>query len=261
MIKTYCGKECEQCMTRRLHECDGCTDENGKKKSEKCVIAQCCEEKQYGTCVSCGKRKKCVTYHYVMTPLASMLGTWISVLFWLIVPSIVATVLTSESVVNIVPEVEVPGTILKVVIAVAYGVILLKMSSAHYRYKLAGISRFILQVISIVVLFIDAGSGWIVAIALIFEVISLFSEYNEIEAHSKVLEDIDDELASSWCWLWYANLAMDAGIVGGLLIAFISPKLGALILLAASICAIVVSVLKLVYLYRTAEVFKKIGAN
>lgn len=248
-------------MEKRLHECEGCSDDNGKKKSIQCVIAQCSGEKQHASCQKCYERKGCIIYHSVMTKEAPMLGRWISVLFWLIVPSLVASVLTSESIVKMLPKVELPGQILSVACAVVYGLILLKLSSAHSKYKIAGICYLSLQIMSVAGYTLKDGSGWYIFLSIVMVIVSLICEYNEIEAHSDVLEDIDDELASKWYGLWIANIVMVAGIIGGTILLFVWEGLGALILIASSICAIVIGVLKLIYLYRTAGVFKKISGK
>ena len=84
MIKTYCGKSCEQCAQKQFSDCAGCTSDSEKGKSSSCIVASCCEEKQHSSCWQCGSRDSCVNYHSVMTPHAAMLGRYITVLFWLI---------------------------------------------------------------------------------------------------------------------------------------------------------------------------------
>ena len=82
-------------------------------------------------------------------------------------------------------------------------------------------------------------------------------EYNEYMTHSAVLMGLDDDLSSKWetLWKWYIGLFL--GIIGCIVVMLIFPLLGALAVFGAIIGVAVVSILKLVYLYRTAKVFRE----
>lgn len=54
---------------------------------------------------------------------------------------------------------------------------------------------------------------------------------------------------------WY--IGMTLGLLGSILLMLIIPILGLLVALVTAIGTIVVSILKLVYLYRTAKVFRE----
>ncbi len=261
MIKTYCGKSCEQCAEKMLGDCQGCTEGTENKKCEECAVAACSKERQHDSCMKCGERQSCVTYHSVMTKHAPMLGRWLTVLFWLIIPSIVASVMTSDSMVSLLPSIEIPGAILSIACALAYGLILLGLSSANEKYKISGILYLVSQAVAIFVLIVGGDATWAVFVSLAVTVIELLSEYNEIMAHSDVLEDIDDDLAVKWYKLWNLNMIMVCALVVGTILIFISAGLGAIVVLIASILAVVIEVLKLVYLYNTAKVFRKISAR
>ena len=56
-------------------------------------------------------------------------------------------------------------------------------------------------------------------------------------------------------WKWY--IGMTLGLLGSILLMLIIPILGLLVALVTAIGTIVVSILKLVYLYRTAKVFRE----
>lgn len=263
MIKTYCGKTCEQCFKKQVNECIGCTcdSENGKEgkgKSNNCIVARCCDEKKHSSCWKCGERELCINYHSVRTEHAPMMARWISVLFWLIIPSVIGSVLTSASVVDTVPKMQIVGMIISITAAVIYAVILMKISSANITYRNAGICRIIVQVLSVISLFWGAESVIYTVISIIVAVVGLIAEYNEMNAHSEVLVDVNDYLTEKWLTLWYWNIAAIAAIICGLVIMFIIPGLAALLVLGGGIIYVVASILKLTYLYLMAKVFKRI---
>lgn len=259
MIKTYCGKTCEQCYKKQLNECVGCTSgKENDEKSSKCIVARCCVENKHSSCWNCGERMSCINYHSVRTEHAPMMARWITVLFWLIIPSFIGSVLSTTSVADIVPSIQIIGVALSAVTAMTYAAILIKMSSANSSYKNAGICRVIVQILSVVSIIIGAESGISVVVSIIMAIAGLIAEYNEISAHSEVLADVSDYLSQKWSVLWYWNIAAIAAIICGLAIMFIIPGLAALLVIGGGIVYIVASVLKLSYLYLMANVFKRI---
>ena len=75
--------------------------------------------------------------------------------------------------------------------------------------------------------------------------------------HSKVLSGVYNELSEKWevLWKWYIGLFL--GMFGCIIVMLIIPVLGAIAILGYAIGTIVVSILKLVYLYRTAKIFRE----
>jgi hypothetical protein len=88
-------------------------------------------------------------------------------------------------------------------------------------------------------------------------IIALVGEYNEYMGHSAVLTGVDNELSEKWevLWKWYIGLFL--GMFGCILLMLIIPILGAIALIGAAIGLVVVGILKLVYLYRTAKLFRE----
>lgn len=76
-------------------------------------------------------------------------------------------------------------------------------------------------------------------------------------AHSIVLTGVDNELSKKWevLWKWYIGLFL--GMFGCIIVMLIAPVLGAIAILGCAIGTIVVSILKLVYLYHTAKIFRE----
>ena len=80
-------------------------------------------------------------------------------------------------------------------------------------------------------------------------------------AHSAVLSGVDNELSQKWEVLWKWYIALLQGTFGCLFVALILPILGAIAALGCSVGSIVVGILKLVYLYRTAKEFREYPAG
>ena len=73
----------------------------------------------------------------------------------------------------------------------------------------------------------------------------------------EVLGALDDALSGKWRRLWRWEAGSMLALFGCLLLVLLSAILALLILLAASIGLIVAAVLRLVYLYRTAKLFRQ----
>lgn len=88
-------------------------------------------------------------------------------------------------------------------------------------------------------------------------IVAVIGIWHEYPAHAAVLDDVDFEAAEKWLALrkWYF-IALGTTF-GSIVITLIIPILGLLALLAGAIGALVVSILKLVYLYHTAQVFRE----
>jgi len=88
-------------------------------------------------------------------------------------------------------------------------------------------------------------------------VLELCATYQEFYAHAEVLEELDPELAGKWRLLWKWWIGLLLGLFGCIFLALISAILGLLVLLADAIGLLVVGIVQLVYLYRTAKRFRE----
>ena len=70
-------------------------------------------------------------------------------------------------------------------------------------------------------------------------------------------EELDPELAGKWRLLWKWWIGLLLGLFGCIFLALISAILGLLAILADAIGLLVVGIVKLVYLYRTAKRFRE----
>lgn len=187
---------------------------------------------------------------------AGLLGKWLWFLFWLIIPSALASAMTNENIVQLFPALYWPGQILNTLCSVAYAVILLKISSENKHYLTSGICCLISVISSTILAFIST-QAWTLIISLPAAVISLIGEYHEYVAHSEIIYEIDEEQSKKWTSLWKWFIITFCAMFASIIVILLSPFLGLAVLLISLIGVLVVSILKLVYLYRTAKLFRE----
>ena len=286
MAETYCGKNCAECTQKELLNCQGCKYGPGRRFGGDCKIAKCVMEKGHETCETCSFMGNCSIQRSCTgmpeerirrleaeaarkaeaAKQAPLLGKWLWIIFWLIIPSSVASILTNQTVIQYLPGLNLPGQILNAICCAIYGISLLKLASVEEFYKKAGIFVLIAGGISAVDAIATGTAGavqapaWTWLLTIPAGIIALIGEYNEYMGHSAVLAGVDNELSEKWASLWKWYIGLFLGMLGCILVMLILPLLGALALLAAAIGVVVVSIKKLVYLYRTAKFFRNIIA-
>ena len=185
-------------------------------------------------------------------------------LFWLIVPGTIAGFLSDEALSAHWPDLASLGEILGILCSVVYGLLLLSLARVNGGYRAAGAcTLFVVAAGVIVQVLTGSGDPHNVerSIALILTFLSgvaaLVGEYTECTSHAEVLEPVDIALSQRWrrLWKWYigAYLALFAGIF----VTLLSAWLGLLVMTAATVGSLVVAILKLVYLWRTARTFRE----
>ena len=185
-------------------------------------------------------------------------------LFWLIVPGTIAGFLSDEALSAHWPDLASLGEILGILCSVVYGLLLLSLARVNGGYRAAGAcTLFVVAAGVIVQVLTGSGDPHNVerSIALILTFLSgvaaLVGEYTECTSHAEVLEPVDIALSQRWrrLWKWYigAYLALFAGIF----VTLLSAWLGLLVMTASTVGSLVVAILKLVYLWRTARTFRE----
>ena len=200
------------------------------------------------------------------TDKAPFLGQWLWVLFWLAVPQAMASLLMS----SLFSSQSLPyllGQILQVVYLLGCGLVLLKLSSQIARYRTAGICFLVGGMINAAFSIIPvpaAGSALAVWGSLIIVAGGIFlmvGEYHEYMGHSELLEGVDWELSDKWRKLWKWYIGCFIALLSSIVVVTFSPFLGLLVTLAAIIGLLVIMIVKLVYLYRTAMIFRNWDAE
>lgn len=269
MSETYCGKSCQECGYRAETSCRGCLEE----ASRECKLALCCRQKGHTTCASCtyntqcgmyrgrdtapqyrlAQKKAVLEYQQSLREKGTVMSKWLWVLFWLFVPHAIAYVLSEW-----VAPLQFVGQLVVVACSIIYALVLLKLASQERGYQTAGILTLIVAVINIPLLLTDNAMA-IVAVNAVLSIVDLFSCYYEYNAHADVLEGLDNELSEKWRKLWKWMIGATIALVVGVIFTII--VIGALVVLAAAIAILVISILKLVYLYRSAQAFQDVAAS
>lgn len=275
---TYCGKSCESCTKREEYHCPGCFDICSVDGG--CKIAECCRDKGHDCCQTCTQNEYCGLYQSRgsmarereerrksaaekaarLHEIRKVMKKHLLPLFCL---SIAVTVTDAASGLFAMNQ-PVIGAVFRAVLLAAeliYAFLLYRMSPAEKRYLKA--ARFLCPAAILGfasgILSIFAGNMETLRffVSLPASILSLIAVYQEYGAHSEVLSDFDDELSEKWDKLrkWYIGLT-----VGSVLTPFAAlfGILGVLIIVAYFIAYVSVSVLSLVFLWRTAAVFNDI---
>ena len=283
MAETYCGKSCAQCEHKEPMNCPGCKVGPGRQFSGDCELAKCVRTKGHETCGTCSLRGNCGNYRNrqffpeyrrrkqeaerlrkeALAKRIPLFGKWLWVLFWLVILSSIFGLLSNDTVGQAFPAVHAVGQILNTICTVVYGLILLKLGAEEDGYRTAGIYSLVSGVFAAAMAAVSAFTqsvGWTLLITVLAVIVKLVSEYHEYSAHGAVLADLDGELSEKWTLLWKWFIGLYLGLLGCLFLALLDSLLGALGLLAAAIGLLVISILKLVYLFRTAKLFRELPA-
>lgn len=278
-METYCGKSCEECPQREALNCPGCKEGPGRSFGGDCELARCCREKGHETCGTCAFQGTCPKLHNrdrqveyrrwnqeaqrrqqeELARRVPFLRKWLWILFWLIVPSLIASVLSNENLASVAPHVYYVGSILNAACTIAYGAILLKLSWEEERYKTAGFCTLIPALINALLLVFSRGgelTGFWLVILIPAAIVALVGEYYEFTAHSAVLVGFDDILSDKWTMLWKWYVGFMVGLIASMVVLLVLPLLGLIAFAVSGIGLFVVGIVKLVYLYRTACVFR-----
>lgn len=273
MSDTYCGKDCTVCTRKEELNCSGC------KSVKDCELASCCRNKGHQTCDTCQHNNTCGTLRRKDALAQIRLDKrnfeierikqknekvpfyakhyWI--LFWLVVPSVIASIMTLEPIVAVVPIFNVLGELLNLACQLIYGYILIKLSVENERFHTAGLCLIVVTILSSILAWLTNGNdeaSWKIIIQIPLAITSVIASYNEYTGHSEILTPYNPILADKWTTLWKWEIMTIGLTFGSIVITLLIPLIGVLTLFAGLIGGIVVAVSKLVYLYQTSTLFK-----
>lgn len=188
-----------------------------------------------------------------------LLAKWIKVLFWLIIVSTAAGLFTSNDSEGTKTALEWAAAVVNMAVTIFYSVILLRISSESIRYRIAGICGLAVAAADIFLSVLPGNISFALSVptVLISLIVSMVEEYYEYMGHREVLEYVNPEMAGKWHKLWKWYLGMVLGVAGGTLVTVFAPLIGLIIVLAVTIGMLIVSILKIIYLYGTSKVFKQ----
>ena len=187
--------------------------------------------------------------------MSEISGKWYQSLFWLLIICTVARTISNG---------EGDGMLytllwfVNVLATAVYGAVLLKMELFSAHFRMAGLckaaSASVGIVSSAVSYFLD-GSLLVTLIILVViasAAVDIAGEYQEFAGHAEFAHDRDVILSEKWLRLrqWYVGML--AGFAGGTVCSALLFLPGVIAMLACGIGLVVVSVVKIVYVYRMA---------
>ena len=248
MAETFCGKSCAECIYKEELNCPGCKAGPGVKWNTDCDIAECCQKKGHKECSTCNFCSHCgmlqsnirmpqyrlekiaakASWEKEVTERAKKVRKWLWIMFWLIIPGTIASLLSNDTLTALLPSLKVPGLILGIVCNVVYAISLLRLSSQEDRYKTAGICALVSAAWNIVLIATNGNEtvqSWTAVLSILFAIVAFVGEYNEMTAHSVILTGVDAELSEKWSKLWKWYIGSYCAILGSALLILISAVL------------------------------------
>ena len=195
-----------------------------------------------------------VAWQEMIQRKATFFGKWMWILFLIIIPNAIHVIMTLDFVSEMFPQMNLIGSLFGLGCSIASGLILVKMSERESQYQIAGIFMIITNVINTATDVFEVSEGWSFFILLPALVLGLIATYNEFMAHASAMSGIDDTMSKKWraLWTWYVRILLC--FVGSIILMLIIPLVGLVALLGATIGVVVVSIVKMVYLYRSAKI-------
>nr|WP_325211204.1 DUF3795 domain-containing protein [uncultured Oscillibacter sp.] len=276
-MENICGKSCESCVWKDQLNCAGCREDMGRPFSGPCGIAACCREKGHEACDTCTYFSLCsrragrddvprqelqrrdgeAARQRRLAETAPLMGKWVWLMFWLVVPLELAGLLTVDLVTQAFPAAETVGTALKFLCGLAYALFLWKLTPVLREYRTAALCQAVITLMDLVLLFIPEESGLIILLGIPSLVVSFYGSYVEFHSHAQAVEPLDADLAAGWRKLWKLLLLSLGSMFLLFLAIFMGPFIALLVMLAAVGLAIYYAVTRMVYLWRTARRFRE----
>lgn len=285
MAETYCGKNCSECAEYQNSLCPGCRQGPGSWLGNDCDIAQCARDKGCATCLGCDSEKTCILCAgasvmperrkqraaakeagQALRRQRKDVGKWLWIYFWMLIPSLIVSFMTNNTIVQALPGLKFPGEILSILVSVAQCVLLFLLAKEEKNYGYAAWAVVGLVVIGAVTLPLseEALRDLPVLSALLLmgaAVLEAAVVFYECKGSMTVLIGVDDSLAEKWQKLWKRYWVVVAVLLVGSLVAMMQSVfmavIGLLAMLVAAIGLIVVGTQRLIYLYKTAALFRE----
>lgn len=275
-MENACGKSCESCTWKEQLNCGGCREDMGKPFSGPCDIAACCRERGHehcGTCTSfslCSRRARRddiprlelqrregeAAKQRRLAETAPLMGKWVWLMFWLVIPMELASLLTADFVAQAFPAAETVGTALEFLCGLAYALFLWKLTPVLREYRAAALCQLAVTLVNLVLPVVSEKSALFFLLGVPSLIISFYGSYVEFFAHAQAVEPLDADLAAGWRKLWKLLLLS----LGALVLLFFSMFIGIFVMVLAALAAvglaIYYAVTRMIYLWRTAKRFR-----
>lgn len=184
------------------------------------------------------------------------LGERLRSLFWLVIVSLVVTFMLV--IMESLPGMKVTGELISAGFSIGYALILLKLEQDSYCFKISGICKIVCVAFNLIgLLFADTLVSTLVTLGALIP--SFIAQYQEYMGYSEVTENVDDDISRRWRTVWFLSLGSLIGIAAGLILTLFGSLLGAFLTLVAAVAVLVAEILKIVFLYKTAQLFRSIS--
>lgn len=203
--------------------------------------------------------EKAPRYSEAIVSRAPLMAKWLMTMFWANIAHIIINFIKIESSVVYTAIQSTLVFICSLVICLS----LFKMRGEDERYGRAALFQLIPLVINLIpTLVMDSYNTlvWLsVLVSLIAAVFSLLATYNEFHAHSCIVGSLDCELGDRWQKLWVWQIIGIAGTFVSLLLTVLAAGLGAVLVLIVAIYVLVIQIIYLVTLYRSAKAYRAVA--
>lgn len=275
MNETYCGKDCLVCAEREQTGCGGC-----QSQRQLCTIAQCCADKGHEKCDTCAfrdgcrkllgrdrmpsyiqrqrefqqlAREKAIAREAEAARNAPIMAKWLWLMLWMNVPALLINLLGELGDMTVFSDVG------NAVCSLIVCWMLLQMKCVDERYGKAAICAAIAIVLNLATTFIT-NTGLALLISVPTSIVSLVGSYNQYQAHGDVVGAVDAAVGEKWPKLWKWELISVGCMLGGTVLMLIAFGLGAFVVVISALATVVVVIMTIVNLYRSAQAFRKIAA-
>ena len=178
-----------------------------------------------------------------------LLSRWLSVMFWLSIPSVIGSLISEIN----VPKIEIVGAFALVIVYFGYALALFKLSTVENRYRKALIS----YILSFAAAFV---SLWMPIIALAALGASLLTICFEYKAHEALLHILNPEISESWNRLLKWTIAIYVALIVSMFLSIFIPTVALILISLVLVGLLITSIERMVLLSVTSKVFKQISS-
>ncbi len=273
MSTSFCEKDCHGCSRYVDSTCPGCAEDPGKTLSTQCSIAVCARQKGKKFCSDCTFRSSCDHYakrhtmallreekfqadqqkrEFSLRNVSQLAGCYWALALLSVFPSIIASILSALGG-------QVLSSWIQLFSFIFTGIVVLRMSKADLSYRTAAILLFVEAGIAALTLWTcapyysyDMAPMWKILFPA-SSVASIFRMYYLCQGHTDTLLPVDRNLSDKWASLWQTfKWTMIILAVSSFLIIVISSVIFAFLFAISCIFIIILYVMEIVYLFRTA---------
>ena len=201
--------------------------------------------------------EKTPRYSEAIVNRAPLMAKWLMTMFWANIAHIIINFIKIESSVVYTTTQAILVNVCTLIICLA----LFQMRGEDKRYRLAALFMLIpivLDTVFGVVIGYGDSIGMVILVALISVILSLLAAYYEFHAHSCIVGGLDSALGDRWQKLWVWQIIGIAGTFVSLLLTVLAAGLGAVLVLIVAIYVLVIQIIYLVTLYRSAKAYRAV---